>query len=401
MRKKMKNVLIVIHDMRIGGAQKSLVSFLRCLAEKGEAYRVSLMVIDPTGPFLKEIPETVTLLSPPKPLRWLGSALSKDLFLKHFSIGGLWGECCWLANKKLKRFPKGLNLQQKLWHSWKKHLPELKERFDVAISYMDGVPNYYVAEKVSAQKKVMWVHSEYQKQGYAPTFDRPFYDKAHKIITISPNCKDCIVREFPDMEEKICVLENITSPTAVIEKSQIGESPEFDGVDRLKLLTVARLNPQKGVDLAVEAGILLKKAEVPFLWLVVGDGPEREALQKQILQGDIADCFQLLGGRNNPYPYMKNCDILVQPSRVEGKSIVLDEVKVLCKPVVATNYVTVVDALEHGKTGWIVEMEPEALADGILKLYEDPALRTSMEAYMETLPKGNERELEKYCKIML
>lgn len=399
----MKKILIVIHDMRIGGAQKSLVSFLRCLTEApaGEAYDVSLMVIDPTGPFLKEIPETVTLLPPPKPLRWLGSALSKDLFLKHFSFGSLWGECGWLLKKKLKRFPEGLNLQQKLWHSWKKRIPANKTIYDVAISYIDGVPNYYVMDKVQAKKKVLWIHNAYEKLQYLPEYDRAYYDAADAIVTISELCRQSIVAAFPSQEEKVHILENITVASDVRKKGVQEESPEFTDVQGLKLLSVGRLNPQKGYDLAIAAAKILKDRNVPFLWLVLGDGPDREILQQQIDSSGLQNCFRLIGSRENPYCYMHRCDILVQSSRFEGKSVVLDEAKLLAKASVVTNYSTVQDSVEHGKTGWIVEMEPEALAEGILKLHKDPELRANMEAYMETLPKGNEKELKKYCKIML
>lgn len=397
----MKNILIVIHDMRIGGAQKSLISFLRCLAEKGEAYRVSLMVIDPTGPFLKEIPETVTLLPPPKPLRWLGSALSKNLFFKHFSFGSLWGECCWLVNKKLKRFPKGLNLQQKLWHSWKKRVPINQTCYDVAISYIDGVPNYYVMDKVQAKKKVLWIHNAYEKLQYLPDYDRAYYDAADAIVTISEICRQSILEAFPAQKEKVHILENITVASDVRKKGMQEECPEFTETSGLKLLSVGRLNPQKGYDLAIDGAKILKDRGVSFLWLVLGDGPDREKLQQQIDSAGLQDCFRLIGSRENPYCYMQRCDILVQSSRFEGKSVVLDEAKLLSKVSVVTNYSTVRDSVENGKTGWIVEMEPKALAEGILKLNEDPALRASMEAYMEALPKGNEKELEKYCKIML
>lgn len=399
----MKKVLIVIHDMRIGGAQKSLLSFLQCLAESPakRKYDVSLMVIDPSGPFMAQIPETVTLVPPPKSLRWLGSALSIKLIREHFSWKSLMGEGKWLLQKTFKRFPKGLNLQQKLWNCWESYIPALQQTYDVAVSYMDGVPNYYVVDKVQALKKVLWVHSEYQKQKYDQRYDRLFYEAAKEIITISQQCKSCLIKEFPHLEEKIHVLENITSSHAVLEKSQQGDSPEFQGVQGLKLLTVARLNPQKGIDLAAEAASLLKKRNLDFLWLVAGDGPEHEKLQEKINQLGICDCFQLLGSRENPYTYMRTCDVLVQPSRVEGRSIVLDEAKVLCKPIVATNYTTVVDSLEQEKTGLVVDMTPQGIADGIMRLAEDPALRNKLTENLQALPKGNEEEFAGYMHIMM
>ncbi len=397
----MKKVLIVIHDMRIGGAQKSLVSFLKCLTESsvGKSYDISLMVIDPTGPFMKEIPEGITLLQPPKPLRWLGSAVSKELLLKHFSWSSLLGECRWLLRKK--HLPKELNLQQKLWYSWKSRIPKLKNAYDVAVSYIDGVPNYYVTDCVTAAKKVLWVHNDYEKLKYQPTYDRPYYSAADGIVTISEECRKSLARAFPEQESRLHILENITVAWEVLQKAQKDSCPEFTQFHDLKLLSVGRLNPQKGFDMAISAAEALKRQGISFLWLVLGEGPERQQLQQQIDRCGVADCFRLLGVRENPYPYMKQCDILVQSSRMEGKSIVMDEAKLLGKAAVVTNYSTVRDSVVHGKTGLIVDMTADALADGILSLYRNAALRKQLETYLQTLPKGNEEELMQYCEIML
>jgi glycosyltransferase involved in cell wall biosynthesis len=154
------------------------------------------------------------------------------------------------------------------------------------------------------------------------------------------------------------------------------------------------------VDIAIEAARQLKSAGVDFQWLVVGDGPERASLQAQIDSLGLGDCFALLGSRENPYGYMKACDILVQSSRVEGRSIVLDEAKILEKPIVATNYTTVVDSLIHGKTGWIVEMTPQAVADGILRLQQDENLRNQLRENLKKEPKGDGALLQRYMEIM-
>lgn len=398
----MKKVLMVIHDMRIGGAQKSLLSFLQCFYESRypAEYEISLLVIDPQGPFMAQIPEGVRLLTPAKPLRWAGSGLGKNLLLHHFSLKSLMGEGNWLLRKATKAFPKAWNLQQKLWDSWNRYIPAMPEHFDIAVSYMDGIPNYYVTEKASADRKILWVHSEYRKQGYAPGYDLSYFQKADGIITISQNCKNCIVREFPDFAEKVHILENITAPGAVLEKSRQGDAGEFDSYDGLKLLTVARLNPQKGVDLGAESAKILKNRGIAFRWLVVGDGPERENLRQQIEQLDIGDCFLLLGSRENPYGYMAQCHILVQPSRVEGKSIVLDEAKVLCKPIVATNYTTVGDSLTHGRDGWVVDMNPEAIAEGVLQLWENENLRRSLGENLQASSQNVEPLLRQYLTVM-
>lgn len=395
----MKKILIVIHDMRIGGAQRSLLSFLNCLCEENmqSQYTIDLMVIDPVGSFYSQIPEKIHILPPPEELRWLGTSVNTKLLFKHFTWNSLLGELSWLQNKK--KHPE-LNLQQRLWRCWHSRIPQLETEYDVAISYMDGVPNYYVADKVRAGKKVLWVHSEYQKQGYHREFDRPFFEAADTVVTICQNCKECILREFPQLRDHTVVLENITDNREILKKSQTGTCPEFQDNSKLKLLTVARLNQQKGVDMAVQAAQLLKQAGISFLWLVAGDGPEHSRLQADIEKLGLQEDFVLLGSVENPYAYMAACDMIVQPSRVEGKSIVLDEAKILCKPIVATNYATVADSLEHGCNGWIVEMTPAGIFGGIEVLYKDEVLRQRIVQNIEKAQKGNTQQLQKYMDIM-
>lgn len=395
----MKKILIVIHDMRIGGAQRSLLSFLNCLCEEDmqSQYAIDLMVIDPVGSFYSQIPEEIHILPPPEELRWLGSSVNAKLFFEHFTWNSVFGELSWLKNKKKHQ---ELNLQQRLWNCWHSRIPQMETEYDVAISYMDGVPNYYVVDKVSAPKKVLWIHSEYQKQGYHREFDRPFFEAADSVVTICQNCKECILREFPQLKDRTVVLENITDNKEILKKSQTGICPEFQDDSHLKLLTVARLNQQKGVDMAVKAAHLLKQAGIPFQWLVAGDGPEHSCLQADIEKLGLQENFVLLGSVDNPYAYMAACDVIVQPSRVEGKSIVLDEAKILCKPIVATNYATVADSLEHGCNGWIVEMTPAGIFKGIERLYKEEALRQTMIQNLEEAPKGNTQQLQKYIDIM-
>ena len=398
----MKKILILIHDMEIGGAQKSLLSFCQTLAtaEASQEYEVHLMPVNPTGVFLTQLPECIKLVQPPMELRWIGSPLSRDLVRKYFSLRCLLGEAMWILCSRLKLFPKEWNLQQQLWSCWRKLVPELKAQYDIAISYMDGVPNYYVSEKVRAGKKTLWFHNEYQKQGYHAEFDRRYYEKSDCIVTISEKCRDCLLMEFPKYCDKIHVLENIT-PSPMLDKfSQLFYPEEYREKKCLKILSVGRLNYQKGFDLAIRAAKELEESGLEFYWWIVGEGAERDVLQNLIEKDGLSHRIQLIGARENPYPYIRQCDILVQPSRYEGKSIVLDEAKILCKPIVATNYTTVSASIEHGVSGWIVEMSPHGIAQGIQTLCENRALYERLIRNLQTQAKGNEDELQKYIELM-
>lgn len=399
----MKKVLIVIHDMRIGGAQKSLLSFLQSFAARGHCaeYDVHVLPLNPRGEYLTQIPEGIKVDLPDHPLRWLGQHASVELLTKYFSIRGVLGEGMWLARKALGLFPKGLNLSQRVWHSWKGIIPARKEKYDVAIAYMDGTPGYYVMDKVQAERKVLWLHSDYQKQAYDPSFDEDYYRRSDVVVTVSEECRETLRQAHPAHDGKMHVLENISSFALVKAAGEADGAEEFNGTEGLRLLTVGRLHRQKGMDLALEAARRLREKEIAFRWLIVGEGSERPVLEKMLADYGLENHVFLLGSRLNPYVYMRKCDILIQPSRIEGKSIVLDEAKMLCKPIVATRYPTVGDAVQHGDTGWVADMTGDAIAGGILHLAENDALRAKIIRNLETLPKGNEELAEQYIETMM
>ena len=104
----------------------------------------------------------------------------------------------------------------------------------------------------------------------------------------------------------------------------------------------------------------------------------------------------LLGKKENPYPYIRACDIYVQPSRYEGKSVTVREAQMLCKPVIVTNYPTAKSQIQDGIDGIIVPMDNEGCATGIINAINNKELRTSITDYLFTHDYGNEREVKKY-----
>ena len=108
----------------------------------------------------------------------------------------------------------------------------------------------------------------------------------------------------------------------------------------------------------------------------------------------------LLGKKDNPYPYIKACDIYVQPSRYEGKSVTVREAQVLCKPVIVTNYTTARSQVKDGVDGCIVPQDNEGCADGMTEAIQNRAELDAFSAYLQEHDYGNEDEVEKVLKIL-
>jgi glycosyltransferase involved in cell wall biosynthesis len=167
----------------------------------------------------------------------------------------------------------------------------------------------------------------------------------------------------------------------------------------LKLITMGRLTPQKGYDLLVATAKLLQDSSLDFKWYVLGVGPLQEDLNRSIAANQLENSIVFLGLKENPYPYILQSDIYVQPSRFEGKSVALDEAKLLQKPIVVTNFSTAADQIQHEKNGLVVAMDAQAIAAGILRLANDLDLQKSFASHLRTEMVGNEREVEKLYAV--
>lgn len=391
-----KNILIHIGGLGAGGAEKSLVSFLNTLP--AEQYNIDLMLLNNTGVFRNQVPEHVNVVEAPFPYNCLGISPSNwKFYIKHNPKYFLKKVCSIFKIRKSRNMP----VDQVLWPLWKKSIRTNIKEYDIAVSYLEGLPNYYVIDKVKAKRKILWVHNEYTKLGYDKELDKSYFEQADAVVTISEVCKNDLVRNFPSLEAKFHILENITNPFIVRKMAQETiDDPLFNNdPDVLKLLTIGRFTPQKNYPLAIETARTLKEKGVNFKWYVIGAGLLKNDMEERIAKYSLQNDFVLLGLRTNPYPYIKQCDIVVQSSLFEGKSIAIDEAKILCKPIVTTNYNTVYDVISDGVNGLIAEMTPEAMAGKIIQLYASKNLVAEISANLEKENINNISEIDKYIKV--
>ena len=395
----MKNVLIIIHSLESGGAQKSLISFLKCLdkLDKYKEYNIDLIIGNKGGFLRKEVPNNVNLIRNDL-FCWISNPLKKLNLISDFSLKGFLAKINLIVYRK---FNKEKNINSYFWKIWNKYIPKNSKKYDIAIAYMDGWCSHYVMDKVDSKKKILWVHNEYQKLGYDKDFDYKYYKNCDKIITISQKCVDSFLLTFPEFKNKIHILENISLKDEIQRLSFEKNDIEFlQSKSQIKLLSIGRLSSQKGFDIAVESAKILKEKNLDFLWLIIGKGEDEILLKNKIKEYGLENNFMLIGERKNPYSYIKDCDIFLQTSRYEGKSIVLDEAKILEKPIIVTNYKTVRDSIEDKKTGMIVELNPLKIAQTIENLInnKDEMLKLSLNLNKQNL--GNEREIKRYLNIM-
>ena len=359
----MKKILFVIDSLNCGGAERSLLSLLSVL--DSTKYEKHLWVLHPGGVLDKVVPSDVTIEQQPvynKLHHWL-----YRLAHAFFSVR-------WRQNRKKNH---KCHHAEVFWQSCGFITKGLDKSFDIAVAYQQGIPTYLVASKIHARVKVAWINTDIKSAGYDIPYNVSFYDKMHYIVCVSDMLEGMVKGYMSQFTDKIRCVYDIVSPEMVrnMASEPVAELEDCPS-GRIVLTTVARMAYLKNYPLAVKTAALLRQRGLDFIWFFVGDGSKLGQIRRMIHESHLNDCVLALGLRLNPYPYIKACDIYVQTSLHEGFGLTIAEAKMLCKPIVSTNFEVVYNQLEDGVNGLIAKMTPESLADAICTLANDSGMRT-------------------------
>lgn len=387
-----KKILIASYDLEIGGVERSLISMLNNFDY--ERYDVELLLYNHSGEFMPLILKDVKLL--PENTKYKSIRLGIGTLIKAGEYN--------LAFQRLRakygyeyRKDKSLDdtyQMQLMWKYCNPYFPKVEEEYDVAISYL--WPHNFVAEKVRAKKKIAWIHTDYSNISPDRNIDLEVWDKFDSIVGVSEKCVATFLKLYPSLKKKCVIVENITSPEFIRKMSEEQVSEEFEK-DKFNLLTVARFSHAKGIDQGVEAIKLLRDRGIDNIkWYIVGYGGDENKIRELITRYSLEDMIEILGKKDNPYPYMKMCDLYMQPSRYEGKAVTVVEAQILAKPVLITNYPTAHSQVVNEVDGEICELSIDGIANGVEKFYKD---RELLERYRSNCESGNYENKEELKKL--
>lgn len=381
-----------------GGAEKALINLLLLL--KSSNYKIDLLLFSNEGIFTNQVPDDVNIINPEGNYKIFRQPLLKSLlcFFVRFNIKLLLSRFLYFKINRNKNRSQGIN-EQYSWNVLKKSIEPLSDKYDIAIGFLEKTSIYYIVDKVQAKSKIGWIHNDYAKLDLDTEWDRKYFKHLNHIVTVSEKCVLSLFDYFPEYSNKIKCIYNITSKTLVQQLADINEN--VLDVEKFNLVSIGRLDFQKGFDLGLDALSLLPKDILTNIKLtIIGEGPERNSLENRIKQLELHDSVQLLGLTSNPYVWIKHATIYFQPSRFEGKSIAIDEAKLLAKPILVTNFETVYDQIEHLRTGYIVDKTPQAIADGIIELLQNEKLRDTLESNLKDFS-INELEILNQLKSLI
>lgn len=398
---KKKVLISFTGSMELGGVERSLLGLLDALDY--DKYEVDLFLYGHHGPLFSSINPKVNLMPEVKELAYLRESLKTKIKNKCFYSAFLR-----IVDEIRKKFCVVDN--DKTWEKiLDKSMNTLPKKYDIALGFFR--PFDLIVKKVNADLKIGWVHTDYSVEGYNNEKLKSEYKQMDYIAAVSEECKNTFITLFPEFKKKTIVIENILSKNYIVEQSYESDvSHEMESTDEIKILSIGRFCTAKNFDNVPKICSLLVKKGIPVKWYLIGYGNDEKLILQKIEEYGMQEHVVILGKKSNPYPYIKACDLYVQPSRYEGKAVTVREAQILGKPVVITNYPTAKSQLEDGVDGLIVPMGNKECAEQIAELIKDEVRMrefasmcsnrdysnaTEVNKIEELLRKGNETAWEK------
>lgn len=397
----MKRILILSQCMEIGGAERALLGLLHSFDTNN--FDIDLFLCRHTGELYKDMPECINIL-PANQSQYLAIPMKDLIFKKQFQMlyGRLKSKI--LAKQKVKQLNLKGDNQVELLYSHKYTYeymdyinPNIK--YDLAISFL--TPHYICLNKCNAKKKIAWIHTDYSTTHIDIETELDMWKQYDHIVSISDKVTESFLKKMPTLKDKIIRIDNIVTEESIIKQSDVFSTSEMSRVNNEHILcSIGRFSHAKNFDNVpaickhiVDTGINIK-------WYLVGYGGDEGLIRNKIQEYNMEDHVIILGKKMNPYPYIKACDLYVQPSRYEGKAVAVREAQILNKPVIITDFPTAHSQLVNYYDGIIVPLDNIGCAEGIINVIKDKELQERLMTNTKNTNYSNSSEIEKIYKLM-
>ena len=384
----MKSVALMLPGMRMGGAEKICINFLSSLITK---YKVTLILSKKEGELLSFVPECVDIVE--DSLFDFRTVFVNDL--KKLRVLYLL--------KDIKYYLKSVmgKISERDYRYIVGRTPFLGGEYDCAIGYVANVSTqiFSLADRINADIKIAWIHGETNS-----LYDTPLYEKIFssfdRVFTVSDVTKAHFIEKYPMCERNTDVYYNPINALEIIEKSKEEADISFSN-EEINIVTVGRITSEKGMDMIPEIVSKLIEQKLKIHWYIVGDGPSAEKVKALIEKYAVSDYVTMVGMRANPYPFIHNCDIYVQPSYEEGYSTTICEAAILGRAIVGTTTSGGIrEQITDNVDGSIAEPNSDSLAKKIERLIVDTQFKKMIEHNIASKDFSNKNEFRKIEQVI-
>jgi glycosyltransferase involved in cell wall biosynthesis len=345
----MKKVLIVITSFRHGGTNKSLQNILSLIEKK---YDIYVFALDHYGPY-KNMFENCTILKKNKYIEFI--------IAKYGDLNGI-SKFYSLMFKSLHRLFRlfNINILDIFFRLASKNM--MPNKYDISIAFGEGLPTRFVLF-INCPKKIAWIHCDYDsylKLNNHPN-EKEIYKDYNYIVCGSKFTGFQFIRHMPSLKNKVVIINNPINIDMIIKASndKISES-YFNDSNYFKIISVGRIDHVKRFIKIPKVARKLKDKGCKFKWYLIGPQDQKgeiERLKKNIIKYSVSDCFYWLGPKNNPYPYIKQSNLLVHTSKTESCPLILIEAMILGTPVICTEFGSAHEFINDGSNGFVVSLE--------------------------------------------
>lgn len=247
----------------------------------------------------------------------------------------------------------------------------IKDEYDIEAAFLECDPTKVLAASTNRKaKKVAWVHCDFDvavkdKEAYVKK-TWPWYRKYDKVVCVSEKCRESYIKLFGNVPESV-VLHNVINENEIYQRAQ-ETLPDMPEKTKLTLLCVGRLTPQKNPLRLLRVHKRLLEAGIDHELWWVGDGEMRTQVEEEIEKLGVSSSVRLFGFQSNPYPFMREADLMVCSSNYEGYSTVITEALILGKPIVTTDCSGMRELLGDSEYGLITDNNDEKFYDALLSV---------------------------------
>lgn len=372
-----KKLLFVVHTLQIGGAEKILVNILKYISKR--KYDITVLALVDDGVFVDEVKN-------------IEGVTYKYVFKSYFKKAR--------ANKESKFHKIATNIMSSIW---KRYLKKMKynsgelyekyvdEKYDVEIAFLEGKVSKFVSSSNNKDsKKIAWIHTDINTGTNSIFIDdddeKKCYNTFDKVVCVSREVRNRFIQKT-GRDNNVLIQINPVDCLDILEKAK-EELTIKKNNDVPVVCTVGRLVQVKGYDRLLEVHKrLIDEGIMHELW-IVGDGVERKKLEDYIRKNKLEKSARLMGYSNNPYKYVKNSDIFVCASRIEGLSTVIVEATILEKVIVSTDCPGAKEILgDDNECGMVVENDAVGIYEGLKAVLTNKELEKK---YQENIKKRSE-----------
>lgn len=358
-----KKIIFVTKALWIGGIETALVNLLKYLDY--DRYDVTLLVLKAELDMLDQIHPKCRVLIADREKQVAFSEKYRYQRLYHFTEEAanpsaihralMWTVPLirWIENRLYIRY---IRRQMR------------NETFDTAVIYSD-VAGETAVRAIKADRYLMFYHHGAMRHVY---HDAVAYRRCDKIIAVSENLAEKLRKFIPEYSYKVTAVHNLTD-VETIRKKAAEPIPEHFDSSKFHIVSVGRVSHEKGMDLAVRVcAKLIDDGYDSVRWWIVGDGPAMRKVRMLIKELHMEEYIFPVGMKSNPYPYILQADLYVQPSRVEAFGLAIIEAMILGRMVISTCTAGAGNIIENGKTGVLCSVDMNEMATQIEWVIRNP-----------------------------